>query len=119
MSGRWKEKVVYAKLEDLTPENGWTKLCGSLKRYRGELPELDDLTARCVNRMGGWTTLFRQYQAGTFLDRKADFADAWKSFIGGKISGHYNSDNLPRISGLYEERTAYRVVIKEDTKKCS
>ena len=61
-------------------------------------PPVDDLTARAINRLGGWPKV-----GGGAKRRLADalsFRRLVKGFVAHKDSGFYMRDDLPKLKGL-------------------
>lgn len=86
-------------------------------------PQLDDLSARAINRMGGWLGFCQSIIRATrtpdkdagekLLEKiKQDFYEYFEEFKNNKLHGQYQTDKLPWMMGTDGERQSYRLLFK-------
>ena len=95
----------------------WPLLCAmtrslftALAEFSATVPPcLDDLSARCINRMGGWTVLKDNGTPTSYPSLSSEFIRLAIELIPYKESGFYMGDCLPVLEGHVSNTTAYRL----------
>jgi hypothetical protein len=72
-------------------------------------PTLDDLTARCINRLGGWIEICDRWRSGVPDIDLAEIELLLREFIPRKESGAYMADTLPILQGTTGSTRAFRL----------
>jgi len=74
-----------------------------------KVPLVHDVTARCINRLGGWISF-----AGSdhFSENSliADFSSLFESFLSFKFEGRLEEDSLPILKGQKYSISSYRLM---------
>lgn len=75
-------------------------------------PYLDDLSVRCINRLGGWIGFLDQLQDREISEIAKEFASLLNELVVHKSpewSSYYMKDALPVLKGRFGERYSWRL----------
>ncbi|MEI6398117.1 MAG: hypothetical protein WCO71_05040 [Pseudomonadota bacterium] len=93
---------VFGPLEAFKPldaEQSWNYLVKfALANANGKPPLVDDVTARTINRMQGWSHLVPELRVNSQF-RRGEFHELFNAFMKAKQGGQYLEDPLPILKG--------------------
>lgn len=90
----------------------FAQICSTL--WCGEVPmslppQLDDVSTRVINRLGGWNQVTARWRGGSFSDDVIRFFALVSEFVEQKRSGFYMTDKLPYLRGAAGSTRAARL----------
>ncbi len=86
-----------SNLKEYDPRTRFQEILELVETVGPDLPpKLDDITARTLNRLGGWSTFCDKAKLSTDVDNlKTSFIALYNEFLAGKKRGIYSHDKLP------------------------
>lgn len=79
----------------------------------GGRPAMSDMSARTINRLGGWAKFAARYKGSGRQALSNEFVHIYLELLPHKLSGHYDRDRLPSVEGASFDGDVYRLDLSD------